>query len=236
MHRNSMRIGVFGGTFNPVHFGHLRVAEEVRESVGLDHIIFIPSGTPPLKTEDIAPAPHRLAMTRLAIKENPLFAVLDIECRSRHKSYTVQTMERLRKLYPSDLLYFMLGIDAFLDIPNWYRPDILMQYTNFLVLSRPGYRFADLSASPYLSVKKNILRKLDAGTTRSHTATLDGGRTVSLVNVSPVIISATDIRTLAAQGKSVKYLLPAEVESYIISENLYVSGKKRHRTVTGGCR
>jgi len=112
----------------------------------------------------------------------------------------------------------------------------LMQYTNFLVLSRPGYRFADLSASPYLSVKKNILRKLDAGTTRSHTAMLDGGSTVTLVNVSPFIISATDIRTLAAQGKSVKYLLPAEVESYIISENLYVSGKKRHRTVTGGCR
>jgi nicotinic acid mononucleotide adenylyltransferase len=85
-------------------------------------------------------------------------------------------------------------------------------------------------------VKKDILRKLDAGTMGAHTATLDGGNTVSLVNVSPVIISATDIRTLAAQGKSIKYLLPAEVESYIISENLYVSGKRKHRTVTGGCR
>jgi nicotinate-nucleotide adenylyltransferase len=231
-----LKLGIFGGTFNPVHFGHLRAAEEVRESAGLDRIIFIPAGMPPLKTEGIAPAPHRLAMTRLAIQDNPMFAVLDIECRSRHTSYTAQTLKLLRELYPGDLLYFMLGIDAFLDIPNWYRPDLLMQQTNFLVLSRPGYRFVDLFASPYLAVKRRILRELDARILGSHTETLDGGNTVSLVNISPVIISATGIRALAAQRKSIKYLLPAKVESYIISENLYASGKKRQRTVVGGCR
>jgi len=231
-----MQLGIFGGTFNPIHFGHLRVAEEVREAAGLDRIIFIPSGTPPLKTEDIAPARQRLAMTQLAIQGNPFFRILDIECRSRQKSYTIRTMERLRELYPDDRLFFMLGIDAFLDVPNWHRPDVLVRQTDFLVLSRPGFRFIDLSASPYLSLSRPLLRKLDTGMLRSHAALLAGGRTVTLLPVSPVAISATDIRSRAAQRKSIKYLLPAEVESYIISENLYVSGKKRHRTIERGCR
>ncbi|HYQ48635.1 MAG TPA: nicotinate (nicotinamide) nucleotide adenylyltransferase, partial [Thermodesulfovibrionales bacterium] len=149
MQRRIMKLGIFGGTFNPIHFGHLRVAEDVRETAGLDRIIFIPSGTPPLKTNDIAPARQRLAMTQLAIKGNPFFGTLDIECRSRQKSYTVRTMERLQKLYPDDRLFFMLGIDAFLDIPNWHRPDMLVEQTDFMVLSRPGSRFIDLSSSPY---------------------------------------------------------------------------------------
>ena len=231
-----MNIGIFGGTFNPVHFGHLRIAEAARQSVGLGRIIFIPSGNPPLKTNDIAAARHRLAMTRLAVQGNPFFEVLDIECRSRHKSYTVHTMHKLQELYPHDRLFFMLGIDAFLDIPNWYRPDMLVRHTDFLILSRPGCRFTDLSASPYLSVKKNILRRLDAKILESYTVPFEGNNSFTLLNVTPVTISATDIRTLAAQGKSVKYLLPAEVESYIIFENLYGSGKGRHRAVTRGCR
>jgi len=130
----------------------------------------------------------------------------------------------------------MLGIDAFLDIPNWYRPDMLVRHTDFLILSRPGCRFTDLSASPYLSVKKNILRRLDAKILESYTVPFEGNNSFTLLNVTPVTISATDIRTLAAHGKSLKYLLPAEVESYIIFENLYGSGKGRHRAVTRGCR
>lgn len=236
VHRKGMKLGIFGGTFNPIHFGHLRVAEEVREAAGLDRIIFIPSGTPPLKTENIAAARQRLAMTQLAIKKNPCFEMLDIECRRRQKSYTTKTLERLRELYPDDRLFFMLGIDAFLDIPNWHRPDVLVRQTDFLVLSRPGFRFIDLSSSPYLSIPRPLLRKLDARTLRYHTALLAGGRTATLLPVSPVAISATDIRSRAAQRKSIKYLLPAGVESYIISENLYVSAKKRHRTIERGCR
>ncbi len=231
-----MNIGIFGGTFNPVHFGHLRIAEESRQAAGLDRILFIPSGNPPLKTEGIAAARHRFAMTRLAVKDNPFFSVLDIECRSRRRSYTVHTLDKLHELYPGDRLFFLLGIDAFLDIPNWYRPDLLVRRTNFLVLSRPGCRFADLCASPYLTIPKSILRRLDAKTLMSHTTLLGGDHAVILLNVTPVAISATAIRTLAAQGKSIKYLLPAEVESYIIFENLYGSRKRRHRAVTGGCR
>ncbi len=87
-----MKLGIFGGTFNPIHFGHLRVAEEAWELAGLDSVIFIPSGNPPLKTEDIAPVQHRYEMVRLAIKKNPRFDLLDLECRTRKKSYTVETL------------------------------------------------------------------------------------------------------------------------------------------------
>lgn len=216
-----MKLGIFGGTFNPIHFGHLRVAEEARELAGLDKVIFIPSGTPPLKTKDIAPASHRYAMTKLAVRNNPFFDVLDIECRGRQKSYTVKTLEKLRELYPDDRLHFMLGIDAFLDIPNWYRSEILLSLADFIILSRPDRRFEDMAASPYLSVKRPLLRKLDRELETAYMTTLSNGRIIMLAKVSPVNISATDIRTRMKQGQSIKYLLPAEVESYIISHHVY---------------
>ena len=216
-----MKLGIFGGTFNPIHFGHLRVAEEARELARLDKVIFIPSGTPPLKTKDIAPASHRYAMTKLAVRNNPFFDVLDIECRGRQKSYTVKTLEKLRELYPDDRLHFMLGIDAFLDIPNWYRSEILLSLADFIILSRPDRRFEDMAASPYLSAKKAILRKLDRETETAYRTTLRNGSSIILIKVSPVNISATDIRTRMKQGQSVKYLLPADVESYIISHHVY---------------
>ena len=216
-----MKLGIFGGTFNPIHFGHLRVAEEARELAGLDKVIFIPSGTPPLKTKDIAPASHRYAMTKLAVRNNPFFDVLDIECRGRQKSYTVKTLEKLRELYPDDRLHFMLGIDAFLDIPNWHRSEILLSLADFIILSRPDRRFEDMAASPYLSAKKAILRKLDREIETAYRTTLRNGSSIILIKVSPVNISATDIRTRMKQGQSVKYLLPADVESYIISHHVY---------------
>jgi nicotinate-nucleotide adenylyltransferase len=231
-----LKLGILGGTFNPVHFGHLRAAEEALELAGLDTVVFIPSGNPPLKTEGLVPAHHRYAMTRLAIEKNPRFDLLDLECKTRQKSYTVKTLEKLHNLYPDDSLHFILGIDAFLDIPNWYRPGQLLSLAHFLVLARPGCRFADLSASPYLSVGKEILRKLDILAMPSYSTTLKNGNTVMLLNVSPVNISATDIRTRITEGNSVKYLLPAEVESYIISHRLYADRKPQNRAVKRECR
>lgn len=231
-----MKLGILGGTFNPIHFGHLRAAEEALELAGFDTVIFIPSGNPPLKTEDIAPAHHRYAMVRLATIKNPRFELLDLECKTRQKSYTVKTFEKLHDLYPDASLYFILGIDAFLDIPNWYRPERLLSLAHFLILSRPGCRFADLSASPYLSVSKETLRKLDKGTIPSYTAKLKNRNTAVFLNVSPMNISATDIRTRIAEGKGVKYLLPADVESYIISHKLYACRKPQDRAVKRECR
>ncbi len=231
-----MKLGILGGTFNPIHFGHLRAAEEALELAGLNRVIFIPSGNPPLKTEGIAPARHRYEMVRLATKNNPRFDLLDLECRTRQKSYTVNTLEKLRNLYSDDSLHFILGIDAFLDIPNWYRPERLLSLSHFLILSRPGCRFADLSASPNLSVSKETLRKLDRGITSSQAITLKNKNSVMLLNVSPLNISSTDIRTRIIEGKSLKYLLPADVESYIISHKLYADKKPRNRAVKKECR
>ena len=129
-----MRIGLLGGTFNPIHFGHLRVAEEVREAFCLDKIIFIPSGVPPLKTEGIIDANHRLKMTRLAINSNPFFEVSDIEVRQKKTSYTVNTLTHLKKLYQRDSLFFIMGIDAFFELKFWYKYEELLRMVDFIIM------------------------------------------------------------------------------------------------------
>jgi len=214
------KIGIFGGTFNPIHYGHLRSAEEIREMVGLERIFFIPSGNPPLKSKDLADAGHRYKMVKTAVRGNPYFKVLDIECVRPGKSYTVNTLEQLLKKYVDVDFYFMLGIDAFLDIPNWREPEKILSMTNFVVLSRPGNRFADLSQSPYLAMKKSGLESLDSGENALSTATLSGKK-VLLANVTPIGISSTEIRKSVKKGHSIKYLLPANVESYIMSNGLF---------------
>ncbi len=216
-----MRIGIFGGTFNPIHYGHLRAAEEAREMLALDKILFIPSGNPPLKVRELADARHRYKMTRLAVIRNRLFDVLDIECIRKGKSYTVNTLETLLKLYSDSELYFILGIDAFLEMPNWWKPEKLISLVNFMVLSRPGSRFIDLLSSPYLNVKKEIMVRLDNGEIRSFTTGLQTRKEAVLLGVTPIGISSTDIRNRIKEGLSIKYMLPEEIESYIISNKLY---------------
>ncbi len=216
-----MRIGVFGGTFNPIHYGHLRAAEEVREMLAFDKVLFVPSGTPPLKTEDLADALKRLEMTRLAIAGNRAFEVLDIECRRPEKSYTVETLQMLLKLYGDAELYFMLGIDAFLDIPNWWMPERLISMVNFAVLARPGRSFKDLISSPYMSADLEILKELDHGDGGSLALRLKSLKEAVLLKITPLDISSSGIRRSVRAGLSIKYLLPEDVESFIISHKLY---------------
>lgn len=217
-----MRIGIFGGTFNPIHYGHLRAAEEARELLSLDKILFIPSGTPPLKTDELADAVHRYKMTRMAVLQNRFFEVLDIECESSGKSYTVETLEKLLETHRDAELYFMLGIDAFLDIPNWWKPEQLISQVSFAVFSRPGTRFADLVSSPYIVSGKTSLEGIDHGEIKSFSVKLESGRDLVLLRLTPIGISSTDIRNRIKTGLSIKYLLPEEVESYIISNKLYL--------------
>ncbi len=216
-----MKIGVFGGTFNPIHYGHLRAAEEAREMLALDKILFIPSGNPPLKTKELAEAIHRYKMTRLAIVKNRSFDVLDIECMRPGKSYTVNTLEALLETFNGSDLYFMMGIDTFLDIPNWWKPERLVSLVNFLVLSRPGSRFVDLLNSPYLDIKKNLLMKLDRGGPAILPGRMISQKEATLLRITHMNIASTDIRRRIRERLSIKYLLPEEVESYIISNKLY---------------
>src|SRR5574340_216317 len=173
-----MKIGLFGGTFNPIHYGHLRSAEEIRTMFGLERIFFIPSGNPPLKRKDLAEAKDRYKMVSMAVRDNPYFKVLDIECSRPGKSYTVNTLELLLKKYPDTDFHFILGIDAFLDIPNWREPEKIMSLTNFIVLSRPGNIFEDLFDSPYLDIKKGSLAGLDKGESCLCRAALPGNKKV----------------------------------------------------------
>lgn len=216
-----MKVGIFGGTFNPIHYGHLRAAEEIREKIKLNKILFIPSGRPPLKIRDIADVRHRYAMTRLALMKNSHFELSDIECKQTGKSYTIKTLKELRKFYPERDFYFILGIDAFLDIPNWWHYEELVTLTHFIIISRPGFQFIDLKTSPLIETKKNVFRRIDNAEIETCTIKLKGNVTAILMKLTPFGISSTKIRSLVNQDRSIKYLLPASVESYIISNKLY---------------
>lgn len=216
------KIGILGGTFNPIHFGHLRVAEEVREKLGFEKILFIPSCYPPMKSDGLASAEDRYEMTRLSIEGNPYFEISDIECKKPGKSYTVKTLETLCELHSDREYHLIVGIDSFLDIPSWHKPERLMDLACFVVISRPGYSFTSLSST--ITVETGILSELDARQREFLGTNLKNGRKVFLMNVTPFNISATTVRTLVKCGKSIKYLLPDVVESYIISHNLYQEG------------
>jgi nicotinate-nucleotide adenylyltransferase len=216
-----MKVGIFGGTFNPVHYGHLRAAEEVREKLRLDKILFIPSGKPPLKTREIASAQHRYEMLRIAVKGNPSFELSDIECRTKGKSFTVKTLEELQNINPGTEFFFILGIDAFLDIPHWWRPEQLVSMTDFIVISRPGLSFGAMQESPYLTSGMKLLRDVDRARNVTNVITLNTNRHAILLRLTPIGISSTEIRKSIRQGKSIKYLLPPKVQSYIIIHKLY---------------
>jgi nicotinate-nucleotide adenylyltransferase len=216
-----MKIGIFGGTFNPIHYGHLRAAEEVRERFDLTKIIFIPSKNPPLKTQDLLDSVHRYSMTELALSGNSFFEISDIEFKRQGKSYSVQTLEELRSIFHGATLYFILGIDAFLEIPTWWQPERLISLVDFIVTSRPSFKFVDLLSSPYIGASKNELERLDKAGLELHTTALKGNRAMMAFRIPLIDISATEIRRRVMEGKSIKYLLPESVESYIISNKLY---------------
>lgn len=217
-----MKVGIFGGTFNPIHYGHLRAAEEVREKLALDKILFIPSGKPHLKTKEIADAKHRYEMTRLAIVNNVFFELSDIEFKLSGKSYTVKTIEALKKANPEAEFFFILGIDAFLDILQWWQPERLITITHFVIISRPGFKFIDLQALPYMKIDQKILKEFDRFENEICVTKLKSNREAILLKLTPIGISSTEIRRLIKQGISIKYLLPAEVQSYIITNKLYL--------------
>ena len=215
-----MRLGIFGGTFNPVHSGHLRTAEEARYKLRLDKVIFVPAGNPPLKERDAVAASHRYAMATLAAASNKDFIVSDFEALKRGKSYTVDTLLMLSKRNPGDELFFILGSDAFLDIPKWREPEKLTGLTDFIIVGRPGIGFDAIAGSPYiLKSREGVSLKPDVG---AYTCcSLVSGRRAFLVPVTQMDISSTVIRSLVEERKSIKYLLPPSVERYIKKHKLY---------------
>ena len=222
-----MRLGLYGGAFNPIHRGHLLVAEAAHTRLGLETVLFIPTGNPPHKPmSDVIPAAHRLEMVRLAIAPYPSFQLSDIETRHSAKSYTVDTLCELRKTYPADTRFvFIIGLDAFKELPSWREPERLLELCEFAVVSRPGTLFKSLEKMTILGITETApLDRLDAGRVEVAEVRLKNGRSLWGLPIPPCDVSAKDIRNRLGHGQSVENLLPATVSSYILKHNLFSGG------------
>jgi nicotinate-nucleotide adenylyltransferase len=199
-----LRIGVLGGTFDPIHMGHLIIAEDVRQKLGLSEVLFVPAGQPWLKVErTVSEAEHRLEMVILATASNPCFNVSTIEMERHGPTYSIDTIIELKVgLCAGDSLFFIEGLDALGELPLWKEPRRLLDMCQVVGVRRPGYAGVDLpsleSAVPGISDK------------------------VTIVDVPQIDISATGIRSRVARGLSIRYLVPESVEKYIWQNNLYL--------------
>jgi nicotinate-nucleotide adenylyltransferase len=209
-------IGVFGGTFDPIHFGHLRLAEEMADALGLDRVLFIPAGQPPHRGAPRTAASHRLEMVCRAIAGNPRFVADAREVPRPQPSYTVDTLTALRaELGDAQPLWLLLGADAFLDLPSWHDWRRLFELANIAVAERPGARLmqSDAIMEP---LKSEVLQRQPADGPAAAPAGL-----VLLRATPPLDISATAIRDILARDGSARYLLPDAVLDYIHEYQLY---------------
>lgn len=210
-------LGLFGGTFDPIHLGHLRLAETAREALGLERVRLIPAGQPPHRATPGASGNHRLAMARLATADNPAFEVDAAEVTAAQASFTILTLERLRaELGPARPLVLLLGVDAFLGLPTWRRWTELLDFAHLAVANRPGY---SLDAAQMPTALADLVARCKASP-----AALGAAPAGAIVpfEMTPLAISATDIRARAAAGLSLRYLLPPPVVDYISRHQLYL--------------
>ncbi|MBI2985490.1 MAG: nicotinate-nucleotide adenylyltransferase [Deltaproteobacteria bacterium] len=221
-----MKIGLFGGTFDPIHWGHLRNAEEVREGFSLDRLLFIPAGNPPHKKKGAAaPARDRLEMVRLAIAKNPGFALSTVEISRPGKSYSIDTVRCFAKSRgPKNSLYFILGLDAFLDIGSWKGYEEILSLCHFIITSRPGS-----GNSVSLSRMPIAVRRQFCYDHRKKLYRHKSGTKLFFLQLTDIAISASDIRRRLKEGGSIRYLVPLEVETYIKKIGLYRGRRGRSR-------
>ena len=212
-------IGIFGGTFDPIHHGHLRLAEELAEEAKLGEVRFVPSGTPPHRTSPGASADDRVAMARLATAGNPKFAVDDRETKRTGPGYTVDTLTELRREFGvSRSLALLLGADAFLELATWHRWRELFSLAHIVVAYRPGFPIDTWQARmPQPLAHEYAVRSMQQPLA-VHLAPAGG---IAAVSMTGLDISATFVRTALAAGESVRYLLPDAVLDYIQTRGLY---------------
>jgi nicotinate-nucleotide adenylyltransferase len=209
-------LGILGGTFDPIHFGHLRMAEELAGWLALDQVRFIPAAQPPHRSQPQTATRHRVEMTRLAIEGNPAFALDTREIERQGMSYTVETLASLRQELGSEIpLWLLMGADAFLGLNTWKNWLQLFELANIAVAHRPGYRLAQTDA---------LGDELRGLLQRHQVRDAQPGRAAGQVILRPVTqldISATAIRSAIREGKSPRYLLPEAVLNYIHTHTLY---------------
>lgn len=187
----SLKVGILGGTFNPPHLGHLIIAEQVRSTLALDRILFLPTAIPPHQSgKSTLAANHRVNMLQLALQDNDEFVVSTIETDQGGKNYTIDTIKKLQESYPTVDFYFIIGADMVEDLPNWHQVDQLVKMVPLVAVKRPGYSLE--SEFPLL-----------------------------VVDVPEIAISSSELRQMVAKGQSIRYLVPADVRFYIEQEGLY---------------
>jgi nicotinate-nucleotide adenylyltransferase len=197
----AVRLGVFGGTFDPPHLGHLALAERAAERLALERVMFVPAARPPHKRRaPLTPARHRLAMVRLAVRGNPRFAVSDLELRRAGPSYTVDTLRALHARHPRARLHLLLGADSLVDLPNWREADAIRRLATLVVAVRPG------AAAPPAR----------------------GARVVALDNPG-LDVASHALRATLARGGSARYLVPDAVLRYAARHRLYARAAPRRR-------
>ena len=195
-----MRLGLFGGTFDPIHLGHLILAESCREAMRLDRVWFVVAATPPHKPGGRTPVNDRIEMARIATAGHPAFEVSEIEARSTGPNYSFETLESVRRDRPEDELFFLIGADSLADLPSWRRPERIAELSTIVVVNRPGIDLAVTLSPP------------DFG---------PNARPIARVDVPPIGIASHDLRRRVGQGRSIRYLVPRGVEAYIAEQKLY---------------
>jgi nicotinate-nucleotide adenylyltransferase len=201
-------IGVMGGTFDPIHIGHLAIGEEAREALGLAKVLFVPAGQPPHKpVGSVTPVEHRVAMVEAAIRGNPAFELSLIEVERAGPSYTVDTVEELARRQRGTALHLILSAETFAELPTWHEPERLFEVANIAVVPREGYPAPD----------PEWLAEAFPGR-ESRVSYLEGPR---------LGLSSTVLRGRVAAGRSIRYLVPEAVEAYVAEHDLYRSNQDR---------
>ena len=198
-----MRVGVFGGTFDPIHYGHLILAEQCREQARLDTVLFVPAARPPHKPHPCARFDQRVEMLALALAGNPVFCIDEVEKDRDGPSYTVDTLDELRRRRPADELHLLIGADTLRDLHQWYEPRRILELAHLLVVGRPH------NPSPNLG---ELCGRLNLP--------LDAVR-MTVIQAPLISISSKNLRGRAAEGRSLRYLIPRAVERYIQDKRLY---------------
>ncbi len=197
------KIGVMGGTFNPIHVGHLMLAEWAMEAAELDQILFIPAGCPYMKDNlHVLDGDKRLQMTALAIEDHPAFAVSGMEVERKGYTYTCDTMEQLKKEHPEDIFYFIMGADCLYTIENWRDPERIFHACHVIAAARNGSSLTQMEEKC-----RDLFDKFHSK--------------ILLLQFPAIEISSTEIRERAASGRSIRYLVPEKVREYIIKNRLY---------------
>jgi nicotinate-nucleotide adenylyltransferase len=220
------RIGLFGGTFNPIHKGHLRAALKVRETFALDKIYLVPAALPPHKEPGgVSSAKDRMEMTRLAVSNTPDVIASDVELNRPGPSYTIDTVNHFKSKLPEDTeLYFILGLDAFLEIDTWKSYRKLFHLIPFIVMTRPGRSYRDTTMM-WKTLNAYIVSNISDGYRFSESRSCyvhDDMQAIFTVDIDPLDISSTGIRELIKKGRSIQSLLPEKVAAFILNKGLYL--------------